>query len=635
MVKIKLPNGEIAKGKIGERIIDFLPGKIGLVAKINGKLFDLTNKIPESCKEVEVLDFNNREGKATYWHTTSHILAQAVKELYPKALLGIGPSIETGFYYDFDLGSKVFTPQDLEKIERKMKEIVNKDIPLIRKEISKSKALKLFKERREKYKIELIKELKEERITVYWQNNFVDLCKGPHLPSTGYVKHLKLINSSSSYWKGNEKGPTLQRIYGVSFPSKELLEQYLYKLEEAKKRDHRIIGTKLDLFSIHEVLGAGLICWHPKGAIIRREVENFWVKEHLKRGYQLVYTPHIAKSELWKTSGHMSYYKEYMYTLEKENEEYVLKPMNCPFHVLIYKSKTRSYRDLPIRYCELGTVYRYEKSGVLHGLLRVRGFTQDDAHIFCTPDQLKEEVMGVIDLMQFILQGLGFKEYKVTLSTRDPTKPEKYMGSDEDWFNAQRALSEALKKKGLEFMEAPGEAVFYGPKIDVKLIDSLGREWQGPTIQVDFNLPKRFDVTYVGPDGKEHLAVMVHRALLGSFERFFGLLIEHYAGDFPLWLAPVQVKVIPVSDKNLNYAREVYRTLYNEGFRVELDDRAETMNYKVREAEMQKIRYMVIIGGKEEKGKNVSVRKRKEGNIGVIPLNAFIKMLKKEITEKI
>ncbi len=635
MVKIKLPNGEIAKGKIGERIIDFLPGKIGLVAKINGKLFDLTNKIPESCKEVEVLDFNNREGKATYWHTTSHILAQAVKELYPKALLGIGPSIETGFYYDFDLGSKVFTPQDLEKIERKMKEIVNKDIPLIRKEISKSKALKLFKERREKYKIELIKELKEERITVYWQNNFVDLCKGPHLPSTGYVKHLKLINSSSSYWKGNERGPTLQRIYGVSFPSKELLEQYLYKLEEAKKRDHRIIGTKLDLFSIHEVLGAGLICWHPKGAIIRREVENFWVKEHLKRGYQLVYTPHIAKSELWKTSGHMSYYKEYMYTLEKENEEYVLKPMNCPFHVLIYKSKTRSYRDLPIRYCELGTVYRYEKSGVLHGLLRVRGFTQDDAHIFCTPDQLKEEVMGVIDLMQFILQGLGFKEYKVTLSTRDPTKPEKYMGSDEDWFNAQRALSEALKKKGLEFMEAPGEAVFYGPKIDVKLIDSLGREWQGPTIQVDFNLPKRFDVTYVGPDGKEHLAVMVHRALLGSFERFFGLLIEHYAGDFPLWLAPVQVKVIPVSDKNLNYAREVYRTLYNEGFRVELDDRAETMNYKVREAEMQKIRYMVIIGGKEEKGKNVSVRKRKEGNIGVIPLNAFIKMLKKEITEKI
>ncbi len=635
MVKIKLPNGEIAKGKIGERIIDFLPGKIGLVAKINGKLFDLTNKIPESCKEVEVLYFNNREGNATYWHTTSHILAQAVKELYPKALLGIGPSIETGFYYDFDLGSKVFTPQDLEKIERKMKEIVNKDIPLIRKEISKSKALKLFKERREKYKIELIKELKEERITVYWQNNFVDLCKGPHLPSTGYVKHLKLINSSSSYWKGNERGPTLQRIYGVSFPSKELLEQYLYKLEEAKKRDHRIIGTKLDLFSIHEVLGAGLICWHPKGAIIRREVENFWVKEHLKRGYQLVYTPHIAKSELWKTSGHMSYYKEYMYTLEKENEEYVLKPMNCPFHVLIYKSKTRSYRDLPIRYCELGTVYRYEKSGVLHGLLRVRGFTQDDAHIFCTPDQLKEEVMGVIDLMQFILQGLGFKEYKVTLSTRDPTKPEKYMGSDEDWFNAQRALSEALKKKGLEFMEAPGEAVFYGPKIDVKLIDSLGREWQGPTIQVDFNLPKRFDVTYVGPDGKEHLAVMVHRALLGSFERFFGLLIEHYAGDFPLWLAPVQVKVIPVSDKNLNYAREVYRTLYNEGFRVELDDRAETMNYKVREAEMQKIRYMVIIGGKEEKGKNVSVRKRKEGNIGVIPLNAFIKMLKKEITEKI
>ncbi len=633
MVKLKLPDGRIVEAEVGKIIMDFTP-EGGIVAKVNGELVDLKTKIRKDFSEIEVLGFDSDEGRRVYWHTASHVLAQAVKRLYPWAKLGIGPAIEEGFYYDFDMDRRVFTPQDLSRIEEEMERIVREDIELQRIEMSREEALRMFEERNEKYKVELLREIAEKYVTVYRQGEFVDLCRGPHLPSTGYIKHFKLLHSSSAYWKGDEKGPSLQRVYGIAFPEEEMLNKYLKRLEEAKKRDHRILGLKLDLFSMHEVMGAGLICWHPKGAIIRREVENFWVKEHVERGYQLVYTPHIAKAELWGISGHMDYYKDYMYILNKENEEYVVKPMNCPFHILIYKTKIRSYRDLPIRYCELGTVYRYEKSGVLHGLLRVRGFTQDDAHIFCAPDQLEKELVNVIDLMQLILGGLGFKEYKITLSTRDPEHPEKYMGSDEDWINAQKVLSRALKVKGLKFMEAPGEAVFYGPKIDVKLIDSLGREWQGPTIQIDFNLPKRFNITYVGPDGREHLTVMIHRTLLGSFERFFGLLIEHYGGDFPLWLAPVQVRVIPLSDRYNKYAREIHEKLKENGLRVELDDRSETLSYKVREAETQKIRYMVIVGKKEQDSGVISIRRRKSGDMGSMTVQEFIKLVKWEINER-
>ena len=632
MVMIRLPSGEYRECE-AERIIDCLPEGVGLIARVDGRLLDLTAPPPREG-EVEILDFNSREGREAYWHTTSHILAQAVKELYPNAKLGIGPPIEEGFYYDFDIGDGVFTPEDLERIEGRMREIIERNLPLKRVEMSREEAIKLFQQRNEPYKVELLREMEDEAVSVYWQGDFVDLCRGPHLPSTGYVRYVKLLSSSSAYWRGIETNPVMQRIYGISYPEEEMLREYLHRLEEAKRRDHRVLGAKLDLFSIHEECGAGLILWHPKGAMLRRIIADYVLDEYLKRGYQLVSTPHIARGELWEISGHMGYYIENMYVFEKGGERYVVKPMNCPFHILIYKTKTRSYRDLPIRYTELGTVYRYERSGTLHGLLRVRGFTQDDAHIFCTPEQLEDEVLGVLDLTLHILRTMGFKEFKVVLSTRDPEHPEKYMGTDEEWRRAQEALIRALERKGLPYEEAPGEAVFYGPKIDIKLVDAIGRTWQCTTIQIDFNLPRRFNVTYIGPDGREHLAVMIHRALLGSLERFIGVLLEHYAGNLPVWLSPIQVRVLPISDRYVDYAREIYERLRGEGIRAELDERGLTIAYKVREAEEEKIPYMLIVGRRELESHTVSVRRHRIGDLGQMTLEEFLERIKREIEEK-
>ena len=630
-ISIKLPSGEIIEGKAGERIIDVIPGRIGLVAKVGGKVIDLTSRIKEEWKIIEVLDFNSREGKETYWHTTAHVMAQAVKRLFPNAKLGIGPPIENGFYYDFDLGGYTFTEEDIAKIENEMNKIIKEDIPIERIEMSKENAYQLFKKRGETYKLELLSEMPEETVTIYRQGEFVDLCRGPHLPSTGYIKAFKLTSTSSAYWRGDEKNPVMQRVYGISFPSRDMLKKYLKMLEEARKRDHRILGPKLDLFSMpSEVIGPGLALWHPKGALARKIIEDFLRDIHLRNGYQLVYTPHIAYGTLWEISGHLSYYKNFMYTFEKEGALHVVKPMNCPFHILIYKSKTRSYRDLPIRYFELGTVYRYEKSGTLHGLMRARGFTQDDAHIFCTEEQLEDEIIGVINLMEHILSAFGFKNYEVELSTWDPEHPEEYMGSPEIWEHAQNSLAKALEKKNYEFEEMPGEAAFYGPKIDVKLVDSLGRKWQCTTIQVDFNLPEKFNITYVDKDGKEKRVVMIHRALLGSIERFFGILIEHHNGELPLWIAPVQVRVIPVSDKYLKYALAVYEKLSAAGVRAEIETTSTTLAYKIRQSEVERIPYVVVVGKREEENHTVSVRRRGKKGTETVSLEEFIDKIVEE-----
>jgi threonyl-tRNA synthetase len=563
-----------------------------------------------------------------YRHSASHILAHAVKELYPDVKLGIGPAIEDGFYYDFDLKHR-FVPEDLKRIERKMQDIIKKDYPFLRKEVSKKEAVKIFKEKGEKYKLELLKDIEDEKVSLYESGGFIDLCKGPHVESTGKIKSFKLLRISGAYWRGSEKNPMLQRIYGTAFYKNEELKDYLKKLEEAKKRDHRKLGKELDLFSIQDEAGSGMVFWHPKGALVRRIIEDFWYKEHEKRGYNIVYTPHIFKSNLWEISGHTEFYKEYMFPpleFSDSEEEYMLKPMNCPGHILIYKSSKRSYRELPIRYAELGTVYRYEKSGVLQGLLRVRGFTQDDAHIFCTPEQLKDEISGVVDFARFMLKSFGLK-YFTFLSTR----PEKFAGSSKDWEKAEDTLKKVLEEKNIDYEIDEGSAVFYGPKIDIKIKDSLGKLEQGPTIQFDFNLPKKFDVTYVGEDGKEHNVVMVHRVVLGSMERFFGTLIEYYGGAFPLWLSPVQVKILPISLDNLSYAEAIYSQIKDAGIRAELNSKSDTLGYKIREAEKEKIPYIVVIGKKEEKEKTISVRKRKEGDQGKIGIKEFINNIKKEI----
>ncbi len=632
MVEIRLPDGSRVEGEVGKRILDCIPREAGLVARVNRrKLIDLTARIDPSFREIEILGFDAEEGKQTYWHTTSHILAHAVKELFPHFKLGVGPPIENGFYYEFDTGGRAFTPGDLERISAKMREIIEMDLPIEREEVPKEEAVAIFRKRGESLKLELLEEIEGDVVTIYRQGDFVDLCRGPHLPSTGYVKYFKLTTASAAYWRGEEGGPILQRIYGISFPTREAMEEYERMLEEARKRDHRVLGKALGLFSVEEEVGAGLVLWHPKGGLVRKIIEDFLKEVHLERGYQLVYTPHIAKGALWEISGHMKYYLENMYVFEKEGEKYVVKPMNCPFHILIYKSRTRSYRELPIRYFELGTVYRYERSGTLHGLLRVRGFTQDDAHVFLMPEQLEEEVVNILELTKYVLGAFGFTEYKVDLSTWDPERPWEYMGSEEDWERAEEALEGALRKMGMDYRVVPGEAAFYGPKIDLKLVDAIGRTWQCTTIQVDFNLPKRFNLTYVGPDGREHEVVMIHRALLGSIERFFGILIEHYAGDFPLWLAPVQVRVIPVSSRFNDYAREVRNFLKRHGIRAEVDDSQATMRYKIREAELEKIPYVVVVGKREATSRTVSVRRRGVGDMGTRGLEEFLEMLREEI----
>ncbi|MBS1126471.1 MAG: thrS [Nitrospirae bacterium] len=579
---------------------------------------------------VEVITWDSDAGKEIYRHSTSHVMAHAVKKLFPEVKLAIGPAIQDGYYYDFDI-SKTFTPEDLALIEKEMAAIIKKDSPFVRKEMSKKDAVRLFEETGDNYKVELLHDLTDETVTVYEEDGFIDLCRGPHLASTGKIAAFKLLSVAGAYWRGNEKNKMLQRIYGTAFNNSKDLRKYLDFLEEVKKRDHRRLGKELDLFSISDEIGSGLVLWHPNGAIIRKTIEDFWRNEHLKADYKLLYSPHIAKLELWKTSGHLDFYRENMYSpMEIEGIDYELKPMNCPFHLSVYKSSLRSYRSLPIRYAELGTVYRYERSGVLHGLLRVRGFTQDDAHIFCREDQIEEEILRVLDFTLFVLKTFGFDSYDIYLSTR----PEKYVGSQENWEISTNALKMALEEKGLKYMVDPGEGVFYGPKIDIKVKDSLGRSWQCSTIQVDFNNPERFDITYRGTDGREHRPIMIHRALMGSLERFFGVLIEHYAGAFPLWLSPVQVSVLTIAERHDAYAEKIVSELSSQGIRVELDTDSEKIGNKVRKSSVRKIPYSVIIGDKEVDENKVTVRRRNGENIGPFTLDELISFLFEEINSR-
>ncbi len=582
------------------------------------------------------VDLGTDEGREILRHSTAHVLAQAVKRLFPEVKLAIGPAIENGFYYDFDK-PEPFTLDDLGRIEEEMRKIVAEDLPIVREEISRDEAVQLFQKLDEPYKLELIEDLPEEEVvSIYRQGEFVDLCRGPHLASTGQLRAFKLLSVAGAYWRGDEKRKMLQRIYGTAFPSEAELQAHLHVLEEAEKRDHRKLGKELDLFSLHEEAGAGLVYWHPRGAIIRKVIEDFWREEHLKRGYQLVYSPHIARRDLWEISGHWGWYRENMYSpIDIDGVEYLLKPMNCPFHILMYKTRTRSYRDLPIRWAELGTVYRYERSGVLHGMLRVRGFTQDDAHLFMRPDQLEDELVGVLDLVQFMMKSFGYKDYDMELSVRDPANKEKYVGPDDVWNMAEGALVAALERKGLPYTRMEGEAKFYGPAIDVKVKDALGRGWQGPTIQVDFNLPERFDLEYVGEDNAPHRPVMIHRTVLGSMERFVAGLVEHYAGAFPVWLAPVQVRVIPIADRHIDYARKVASELMEAKVRVEVDDRSEKMGYKIREAQLEKVPYMLVAGDREAEQGTVSVRSRSEGDLGPMALADFKARLVREIEQKV
>ena len=564
----------------------------------------------------------------TLRHSTSHILAAAVKELFPKVKLGIGPAVSDGFYYDFEK-KEPFTPGDLKRIEKKMREIINKGLSFEKRMFSGSQAEKLLKKNKERFKLELLKGLKGKKISFYATGDFIDLCKGPHIKSTKEVKAFKLTSIAGAYWRGRETNPMLQRIYGTAFFTKDELNKHLKRIEEARRRDHRKLGKSLDLFSIHDEAGAGLVIYHPRGAILKRTIEDFIDEEHKKREYQFVVTPHMYKIDLWKRSGHYDFYRELMYLFKIEDQEYAIKPMNCPGHVLIYKSKTRSYKDLPIRYFELGTVYRHERSGVMHGLMRARGFTQDDGHIFCTPEQLKEEIEKAVSFALDILRTFSFG-YKLILSTR----PEDYIGITINWWNAQKQFKKALKESKLEYEIAPGEGAFYGPKIDIQISDALGRLWQCSTIQVDFNFPEKFDLTYAGRDGRKHRCVMIHRALLGSIERFLGVLIEHYGGAFPVWISPVQVKILPIADRHIKYALKVKKRLEKESMRVELDSRNEKIGKKIREAQIEKVPYMLIIGDKEVKSNTLSLRLRSEKDLGAIRIDKFISKIVLDIRRK-
>nr|WP_213951639.1 threonine--tRNA ligase [Tepidanaerobacter syntrophicus] len=591
--------------------------KEALIAKVDGKAKDLSVKVDEDCN-VEILTFEDEEGRKAFWHSTSHVMAQAVKRLFPETKLAIGPAIDEGFYYDFDRDES-FTPSDLEKIENEMAKIVAEDYPFCRIDVTKEEALSEFKKMGEPYKVELIEALPEDApISFYQQGEFKDLCAGPHIPSTGKIKAFKLTSLAGAYWRGDERNKMLQRIYGISFPKKSMLDEYLKRIEEAKKRDHRKLGRELDIFSLHEE-GPGFPFFHPNGMVIWNLLTDFWRKEHTKRGYKEIKTPIILNEELWRRSGHWDHYKENMYFTQIDGENYAVKPMNCPGGILMYKTDSHSYRDLPIRLGELGLVHRHELSGVLHGLMRVRCFTQDDAHIFMTPSQIEDEIIGVIDLVDYFYQIFGF-EYNVELSTR----PENSMGSDELWEQATSALQGALEKKGMPYKINEGDGAFYGPKIDFHLKDSLGRTWQCGTIQLDFQMPERFDLTYIGQDGEKHRPVMIHRVIFGSIERFIGILIEHYGGAFPVWLAPVQAKILPISEKHLDYAYKVKKQLDAAGIRAEVDERNEKIGYKVRDAQMKRIPFMLVTGDKEASENTVSVRTREKGDTGSKPIEEFI-----------
>lgn len=627
------------KVKIKDSIFELEPEEVkklikenqAIAIKVNGQLKDLLFlSFLNGDEEIEIITADNEEGLEILRHSTAHIMAHAVKDLFPEVKVTIGPAIEDGFYYDFDK-DEPFTEEDLQKIEKRMQEIIKAKNPFTRKEISKQEAIELFESLGESYKVEILSEIEDEKVSIYEEGGFIDLCRGPHVPHTGVVKAFKLLSVAGAYWRGDEKNKMLQRIYGTAFPTKEQLESYLKFLEEVKKRDHRRLGKQLRLFEISEEIGPGLIIWLPNGALIRKIIEDFWKDEHIKAGYQLLYTPHIAKLELWQKSGHLDFYRENMYSpMEIDEVAYQLKPMNCPFHIQVYKSELRSYRDLPLRFAELGTVYRYERSGVLHGLLRVRGFTQDDAHIFCTEEQLEEEIQKVLDFTVFILSTFGFDNYEIYISTR----PEKYVGSLENWEKATGALEQALKKQNLPYQIDPGEGVFYGPKIDIKIKDVLNRAWQCSTIQVDFNIPERFDITYRGKDGKEHRPIMIHRALMGSLERFMGVLIEHYAGAFPLWLAPVQVEVMSISEKHTDYAKQIYDKLVQKGFRVKLNIENEKIGYKIRQATLNKIPYMVIVGEKEMESGRLTVRLQEGKNLELISIDEFLQQLFERIQQR-
>jgi len=561
-------------------------------------------------------------------HSTAHLLAHAVLDLFPGTQAGIGPAVENGFYYDF-LRDEPFSSDDLAAIEARMREIAAADTPIVREMLPKDEAVRLFESRGQTLKVELVREKGGDVVSVYRQAGFADFCLGPHVASTGLLKHFKLLSVSGAYWKGDERGIQLQRIYGTAFPSAKELEDYLHLVEEAKKRDHRRLGAELDLFSTSEDLGGGLILWHPKGARIRAIIEQYWRNRHWDGDYEILYTPHIGREILWKISGHLGFYKDSMYSpMDIDGQNYYLKPMNCPFHIQIYKAKMWSYRDLPLRWAELGTVYRYERSGTLHGLLRVRGFTQDDAHIFCTPEQIEGEILRVLDFSLSILADFGFTDNKIELSVRDPKNKDKYCGADERWVQAEASLVKALETRGLSYERMEGEAVFYGPKIDIKVKDALGRYWQCTTIQFDFNMSERFDMSYIGEDGKEHRPYMVHRALMGSLERFFGVLIEHYNGNFPLWLAPLQVEVIPIADRHDDYARSLVDKIKARGLRAHADLRREKLGYKIREAEKQKVPLILIAGDKEAAAGTASLRIHGQGDKGTVALDEFINKVK-------
>ena len=640
-IHVKLPDGSIkdfAKGTTALEVARSISPRLAdaaFAAKAGDSLIDLSRPL-EQDTDIRILTERDPEALEVYRHSSAHLLAAAVLELFPETKLGHGPSTESGFFYDFYRPTP-FTPDDLEKIEKKMQELVQQDLPYAREFLPRNEGLARFKGEGDFMKCHFIEQFTkpDEKISIYKTGKFLDFCRGPHIPSTGRIKAFKLFNVAGAYWLGDEKNQQLQRIYGTSFFSKKDLDAHLNQIEEAKKRDHRVLGKQLDLFSIQELAGPGLIFWHPKGGIIRREMEDWMREEYVQRGYSLVYTPHVARRQLWQTSGHEGYYGQNMFDImELDDAEYRMKPMNCPFHILIYKDSLKSYRDLPVRLGELGTVYRYERSGVMHGLLRVRGFTQDDAHIFCTPEQIEQEIVGCTEFALAVLKAYGFQKYQVELSTWDPNDRKSFLGTEDQWNLANHSLESALKKLDIEYKTIPGEAAFYGPKIDIKLVDAIGRLWQLSTVQFDFSLPQRFDLEYVAEDGSRKQPLMVHRALYGSVERFFGVLIEHYAGAFPVWLSPVQVAMIPISERHADYANKVAGELKAVGVRVEVDARNEKMNAKIREHAMQKVPFLLVVGDKEAEAGKVNVRTRGKEKTEDMPTAEFVEKIRKLIGEK-
>jgi threonyl-tRNA synthetase len=640
-IHVKLPDGSVKDVPKGTTALDIAKSisprlaDAALVAKTNGDLIDLTKPL-ENDADLRLLTDKDPEALEVYRHSSAHLLAAAVLELFPETKLGHGPPTESGFFYDFYRPTP-FTAEDLEKIEKKMQELVQQNIPYAREFLPRDQGLSEFKKEGDFMKCHFIEQFTkpDEKISIYRTGKFTDFCRGPHIPSTGKIKAFKLFNVAGAYWLGDEKNQQLQRIYGTSFFSKKDLDAHLQQVEEAKKRDHRVLGQQLDLFSIQELAGPGLIFWHPKGGIIRKQMEDWMREEYLKRGYSLVYTPHVARRQLFFTSGHEGYYAQNMFdAMELDDAEYRLKPMNCPGHILIYKDSLKSYRDLPVRLGELGTVYRYERSGVMHGLLRVRGFTQDDSHIFCTPEQVEDEITGCLDFALDVLKDFGFDKFQTELSTWNPDDRKNFVGSEEQWIHATHSLEKVLKRKNVEYKTMPGEAAFYGPKIDIKLVDAIGRLWQLSTVQVDFNLPQRFGLEYVAEDGSRKQPVMVHRALFGSVERFFGVLIEHYAGAFPVWLSPVQVAMIPISERHAEYANKVANQLKAIGVRAEVDARNEKMNAKIREHAMQKVPFLLVVGDKEAEAGKVNVRTRGKEKTEDMGAGDFVEKIRKLIAEK-